>query len=173
MNENTSGSIPRLAIVVPCYNEELVLEETTRRLTGVIGSLVANRRIAEDSFILYVNDGSRDRTWPLIASLHEANKYVSGVNLAGNVGHQNALVAGLTVAVEHCDMAVTIDADLQDDVEAIREMLTRYEEGCDIVYGVRAKRDTDTLFKRATAQMFYKLMSAMGVKTVYNLPTTV
>lgn len=157
-----------LAVVVPCYNEEAVLPETTRRLTAVLGSLVEEGLVDGKSFILYVNDGSRDNTWQLIANYHAAEKFVRGVNLAGNAGHQNALMAGLSVAVERCDMAVTIDADLQDDVRAIREMVVKYHEGCDIVYGVRARRDTDTFFKRFTAQSFYRLMQGMGVKSVYN-----
>lgn len=158
----------RLAIVVPCYKEELVLHETTSRLTQVLDDLVKDDLIATNSYILYVNDGSTDNTWNIIIELHEANKYVNGVNLAGNVGHQNALVAGLSSAVENCDMAISIDADLQDDVNAIREMVVKYYEGCDIVYGVRQSRQTDTWFKRTTALGFYSLMKSMGVKSVYN-----
>ena len=158
----------RLAIVVPCYKEELVLRETTSRLTQVLDDLVKDDLIATNSYILYVNDGSTDNTWNIISELHEANKYVNGVNLAGNVGHQNALVAGLSSAVENCDMAISIDADLQDDVNAIREMVVKYYEGCDIVYGVRQSRQTDTWFKRTTALGFYSLMKSMGVKSVYN-----
>ncbi|MBQ5477963.1 MAG: glycosyltransferase family 2 protein [Bacteroidaceae bacterium] len=158
----------RLAIVVPCYKEELVLHETTSRLTQVLDDLVKDDLIATNSYILYVNDGSTDNTWNIISELHEANKYVNGVNLAGNVGHQNALVAGLSSAVENCDMAISIDADLQDDVNAIREMVVKYYEGCDIVYGVRQSRQTDTWFKRTTALGFYSLMKSMGVKSVYN-----
>lgn len=158
----------RLAIVVPCYKEELVLHETTSRLTQVLDDLVKDDLIATNSYILYVNDGSTDNTWSIISELHEANKYVNGVNLAGNVGHQNALVAGLSSAVENCDMAISIDADLQDDVNAIREMVVKYYEGCDIVYGVRQSRQTDTWFKRTTALGFYSLMKSMGVKSVYN-----
>ncbi len=158
----------RLAIVVPCYKEELVLHETTSRLTQVLDGLVKDDLIATNSYILYVNDGSTDNTWNIISELHEANKYVNGVNLAGNVGHQNALVAGLSSAVENCDMAISIDADLQDDVNAIREMVVKYYEGCDIVYGVRQSRQTDTWFKRTTALGFYSLMKSMGVKSVYN-----
>ncbi len=158
----------RLAIVVPCYKEELVLHETTSRLTQVLDDLVKDDLIATNSYILYVNDGSTDNTWSIISELHEANKYVNGVNLAGNVGHQNALVAGLSSAVENCDMAISIDADLQDDVNAIREMVVKYNEGCDIVYGVRQSRQTDTWFKRTTALGFYSLMKSMGVKSVYN-----
>jgi len=158
----------RLAIVVPCYKEELVLHETTSRLTQVLDDLVKDNLVAANSYILYVNDGSTDNTWNIISELHEANKYVNGVNLAGNVGHQNALVAGLSSAVENCDMAISIDADLQDDVNAIREMVVKYYEGCDIVYGVRQSRQTDTWFKRTTALGFYSLMKSMGVKSVYN-----
>ena len=158
----------RLAIVVPCYKEELVLHETTSRLTQVLDDLVKDDLVATNSYILYVNDGSTDNTWNIISELHEANKYVNGVNLAGNVGHQNALVAGLSSAVENCDMAISIDADLQDDVNAIREMVVKYYEGCDIVYGVRQSRQTDTWFKRTTALGFYSLMKSMGVKSVYN-----
>ena len=158
----------RLSIVVPCYKEEEVLNETTSRLAAVLEELIKDGKIADDSFILYVNDGSTDGTWQLICHLHAANRYVRGVNLACNVGHQNALWAGLTVAVEHADMIVSIDADLQDDVNAIKEMVDRYHEGCDVVYGVRNERKTDTWFKRTTALAFYKLMQAMGTKTVYN-----
>ena len=114
------------------------------------------------------DSGSTDGTWPLIQLLHNSNKYVCGVNLAGNVGHQNALIAGLTVAEERCDVAITIDADLQDDVNAIRQMIVKYNEGNDIVYGVRASRATDTYFKRTTALLFYSLMKYMGIKSVYN-----
>ena len=157
-----------LSIVVPCYKEEEVLNETTSRLTSVLEELIEESKISPDSFTLYVNDGSTDNTWPIISQLHTTNHYVRGVNLACNVGHQNALWAGLTVAVEHADMIVSIDADLQDDVNAIKEMVDRYHDGCDVVYGVRNERKTDTWFKRTTALTFYKLMQAMGTKTVYN-----
>ena len=157
-----------LSIVVPCYKEEEVLNETTSRLTSVLEELIEESKISPDSFILYVNDGSTDNTWPIISHLNSTNHYVRGVNLACNVGHQNALWAGLTVAVEHADMIVSIDADLQDDVNAIKEMVDRYHDGCDVVYGVRNERKTDTWFKRTTALTFYKLMQAMGTKTVYN-----
>lgn len=158
----------RLAIVVPCYKEEAVLHETTLRLSEVLDTLIAESKISDDSFILYVNDGSADQTWTIIQQLHKDNKYVCGVNLACNVGHQNALWAGLSVAVEHAEMIVSIDADLQDDVNAIKEMVQKYQDGYDVVYGVRRKRKTDTWFKRTTALGFYKLMNAMGTKTVYN-----
>lgn len=159
---------PRLAIVVPCYKEEAVLAETTTRLTALLTSIIKSNLVAEDSFILYVNDGSKDQTWPLICQYNKENQYVCGVNLAANVGHQNALVAGLTVAVEKADIMISIDADLQDDVQAIKEMVIKYHEGNDIVYGVRNKRETDTFFKRTTALVFYKLMHFMGIKSVYN-----
>ena len=158
----------RLAIVVPCYKEELVLHETTSRLTQVLDDLVKDDLIATNSYILYVNDGSTDNTWNIISELHEANKYVNGVNLAGNVGHQNALMAGLETARADADVTLSIDADLQDDTNAIPEMMKKYDDGCDIVYGVRRKRTTDSFFKRTTAQMFYRFMTRMGVKSVYN-----
>ena len=119
----------KLAIVVPCYKEEAVLAETTKRLSGLLDELIGDSQVSSDSFILYVNDGSRDKTWPLIYQFHQTNKYVKGVNLAGNVGHQNALWAGMTVAKEHADMIVSIDADLQDDVESIKEMVKKFHEG--------------------------------------------
>lgn len=158
----------RLVIVVPCYKEEAVLHETTKRLTEVLDELIVAKEIDEESFILYVNDGSTDNTWPIIAKLHEDSDYVCGVNLACNVGHQKALWAGLNIAVEHADIIVSIDADLQDDVNAIKEMVRKYHEGYDVVYGVRNERKTDTWFKRTTALGFYRLMNAMGTKTVYN-----
>ncbi len=159
----------RLGIVVPCYNEEEVLKIASEALRGVLADLTAKGKIAGDSFILFVNDGSKDRTWALIEEEHE--KYpeqVRGVKLAGNVGHQYALTAGLLTARDMCDMTVSIDADLQDDVAVIEEMIDKFHEGKDIVYGVRRERKTDTFFKRTTAQAFYKLMALMGVKTVYN-----
>ena len=159
---------PVLAIVVPCYKEEAVLHETHKRLSLLLDKLIAERHISQDSYILYVNDGSTDQTWPIIKDLHQNTPYACGLNLAGNVGHQNALMAGLNAVKERCDVAISIDADLQDDVNAIPEMLERYREGCDIVYGVRRERKTDTFFKRTTALTFYKLMKIMGVKSVYN-----
>lgn len=158
----------KLAIVVPCYNEEEVLPETTKCLVVLLKQLIQEGAVAPDSFVLYVNDGSKDQTWPLISQYSKENQYVCGVKLAGNVGHQNALMAGLTVAVKHADIIVTIDADMQDDIDAIKNMLEKYQEGCDIVYGVRNRRDTDTFFKRTTALGFYKLMHFLGVKSVYN-----
>ena len=159
----------RLAIVVPCYNEEEVLKLASQALRGVLDDLVQKGKIAADSFILFTNDGSRDRTWELIEEEHRAwPGQVSGVKLAGNVGHQFALTAGLITAMERCDVTISIDADLQDDVDVIEEMIDKFHEGNDIVYGVRKERKTDTFFKRTTAQAFYRLMELMGVKTVYN-----
>ena len=159
-----------LAIVVPCFNEEAVLHETTRRLSELLERLAKQGDVSPHSFILFVNDGSQDNTWNIISELYQTNKYVCGVNLAGNVGQQNALIAGLTTAKETADMIVTIDADLQDDVNAMEEMVRKYHEGCDIVYGVRSSRKTDTWFKRTTAQAFYRMMEWMGVQGVNNHP---
>lgn len=159
----------KLAIVVPCYNEEEVLQIASETLRGVLDDLIAKEKIAQDSFVLFVNDGSKDRTWELIEEEHAKNPVqVYGLKLAGNVGHQSALTAGLLTAMELSDVTVSIDADLQDDVAVIEEMIDKYHAGNDIVYGVRKERKTDTFFKRTTAQAFYKLMSFMGVKTVYN-----
>ena len=158
---------PILYIVVPCYNEEEVLRETNSRLTALLHRLVDEGKVSADSRVMYVNDGSRDRTWELIRQFQDEGP-VRGVNLAGNVGHQHALFAGMTVAKDLCDVLVSIDADLQDDIEAIPAMLARFADGCDIVYGVRKERKTDTFFKRNTALAFYKLMRVLGVKSVYN-----
>lgn len=159
----------RLAIVVPCYNEEEVLEMSSEALRGVLDDLIDKRKISVDSFIMFVNDGSKDKTWELIEAEHEKYPYqVYGVKLARNVGHQYALTAGLITAADLCDICVSIDADLQDDVNVIEYMVDKYHDGCDIVYGVRKERKTDTFFKRFTAQSFYKIMAHMGVNTVYN-----
>lgn len=159
----------RLGIVVPCYNEEEVFPISEPALRGVLDDLVAKGKIAADSFVMFVNDGSKDATWDLIEEAHKQHPVqVYGVKLAGNVGHQFALTAGLITAKDMCDVTVSIDADLQDDVNVIEEMVDKYHEGCDIVYGVRSDRKTDSFFKRTSAQAFYKLMASMGVKTVYN-----
>lgn len=158
----------RLALVVPCYNEEEVLEISAGELKRVLKDLIAKEKIAKDSFILFVNDGSKDRTWELIEKEHKESKMVCGLKLAGNVGHQFALTAGLLTAKDMCDIAISIDADLQDDTAVIEEMVDKYHMGNDIVYGVRKDRKSDSWFKRTTAQAFYKIMAAMGVKTVYN-----
>ncbi len=158
----------RLAIVVPCYNEEEMLPITTKELGDVFTRLKGKGKIAEDSFVLYVDDGSKDKTWELIESFHAEYDHIRGLKLAGNVGHQFALTAGLVSACEDADMLISIDADLQDDTLVMEEMIDKYAEGCDIVYGVRNDRKKDSLFKRTTAQMFYKLLAAMGVRTIYN-----
>lgn len=158
----------KLAIVVPCYNEEEVLPETSKRLSELLDSLIKEELITTDSFILYVNDGSTDKTWTIIQKLYEKNNHIAGINLAGNVGHQNALMAGLSISVDKSDITITIDADLQDDINAIREMIILYNQGYDIVYGVRKSRASDTWFKRTTALGFYSVMKGMGIKSVYN-----
>ena len=158
----------RLMIVVPCFNEQEVLYDTAKQLTEVIENLIRKRKITQNSGILFVNDGSRDKTWKLIAKANKTNKYVYGLNLAANVGHQNALLAGLNTVKDICDIAISIDADLQDDINVIEQMVDKYYEGAEIVYGVRNDRKSDSFFKRFTAQAFYKFMSLMGVDTVYN-----
>jgi glycosyltransferase involved in cell wall biosynthesis len=161
-------SKPVLTIVVPCYNEEEVLPETVKQLSDVLQDMIMDKLIADTSTILFVDDGSKDKTWPLIERFHRSNHYVTGLKLAKNAGHQSALLAGLMRAKDYADCVVSIDADLQDDVEVIREFVIKYHEGYEIVYGVRQGRDTDTFFKRATAQGFYKLMTKMGVHIHYN-----
>ncbi|MBQ7678498.1 MAG: glycosyltransferase family 2 protein [Butyrivibrio sp.] len=158
----------RLYCVVPCYNEEEVLPETSRRLGEKLRALMEAGQIAPESRIIFVDDGSKDATWQLIEGLHAQDPLFQGVKLSRNRGHQNALLAGLMTAMLHCDMAISMDADLQDDVNAIDEMLARYREGADIVYGVRSSRETDTAFKRSTAQGYYRLMQGMGADLVYN-----
>lgn len=145
-----------------------MLDETTKRLTLRFDELIARDKIAGDSKILYVNDGSKDQTWPIIARLHEENKYVSGLNLSRNRGHQNAVLAGLMYAKDHADMVISMDADLQDDIMAIDEMVDKFHEGFDVVYGVRNSRKKDTWFKKTTAEGFYKFMKWMGVDIVFN-----
>ena len=157
----------KLVIVVPCYNEEEVLAETTRQLSSVVDELLSDGKIDEGK-ILYVDDGSRDRTWELIRGFSETHPSVTGLKLAHNVGHQQALWAGLEWAASHADAAVSIDADLQDDVRSIVGMVDAWRGGADIVYGVRRERTTDTFFKKNTAQAFYKLMNALGGDIVYN-----
>lgn len=159
---------PLLAIVVPCYCEEAVVEETARRLTAVVDRLVASGDADARSHILFVNDGSTDRTWALIEQLHRQNRRVDGLNLAANVGHQAALLAGLDVAAGRSDAVVSIDADLQDDPDVIPQMVAAYRAGADVVFGVRRSRTTDSRFKRVTALAFYRLMNALGTPTVYN-----
>ncbi|MCR5250891.1 MAG: glycosyltransferase family 2 protein [Lachnospiraceae bacterium] len=158
----------RLAIVVPCYNEQEVLPATVETLCSVLKQLSGNGKIAPDSFVLFVDDGSRDDTWKLLCGYHESNALVWAQKLSKNCGHQSALLSGLMTAMKYADMSVSIDADLQDDVSVIESMVDQYREGCEIVYGIRGSRKKDSFFKRSTAQGFYRLLSAMGVKTIYN-----
>ena len=158
----------KLALVLPCYNEEEVLPSSIHRLTAFYDELVGSGVISPDSRLVFVNDGSKDRTWEIIEEGFRNNRYICGVNLAGNVGHQNAILAGMTAAKDIADAVVTIDADLQDDIHKIPEMLNHFREGCDVVYGVKNERKADSWFKRTTAMLFYKLMKALGVKSVYN-----
>ena len=160
--------IPILYIVVPCYNEEEVLTETTKRLTEKLSSMIKDGMVAEDSRIMYVNDGSKDRTWEMITEFYGANPYVTGITLSRNRGHQNALLAGLMTAKEYADIVISMDADLQDDVDAIDQFVEEYKNGAEIVYGVRNSRKKDSFFKRTTALGFYRLMEHMGVEIVYN-----
>lgn len=157
-----------LYIVVPCYNEEEVLPETAKRLKNKLQTLINDGIISAQSKILFVDDGSKDKTWQIIEELHKSDPIICGVKLSRNRGHQNALLAGLEVASQYCDCAISIDADLQDDIEAIDGFVKEYSNGADVVYGVRKSRDTDTAFKRTTAQSFYKILKAMGVEVVYN-----
>ena len=161
--------MPKLIIIIPCYNEEEVLPLTNQRMADLLNNMVNGALIDADSNILYVDDGSRDKTWTLIEEYNTENNRVKGVKLAGNSGHQNALIAGLYTAVElDADITVTIDADLQDDIDVIPQMVESYLQGNDIVYGVRKERKNDSWIKRNTAQTFYKLMKMLGVKSVYN-----
>ena len=157
-----------LYLVIPCYNEEEVLHETAKQLLEKMNSMFERNMISRESRIMFVNDGSKDRTWEIIEELHASNPIYSGVKLSRNKGHQNALLAGLMTAREKADMTISLDADLQDDVNVIDQMVEKYYEGNDVVYGVRSARKTDTFFKKFTAQGFYKLMQAMGVDIVYN-----
>lgn len=157
-----------LYLVVPCYNEEEVLHETSKRLLEKIESMIEKKMISEHSRIVFVNDGSKDKTWYIIKQLYESNKYFGGINLSRNRGHQNALLAGLMSVKDEADMVISLDADLQDDIDVIDQFVKKYYEGNDIVYGVRSSRQTDTFFKRTTALTFYKLMSGLGVDMVYN-----
>lgn len=157
-----------LYLVIPCYNEEEVLPETSKQLLEKITALMNAQKISEKSRIVFVNDGSKDRTWDLITELHQENPIYQGVCLSRNRGHQNALLAGLMTVKDHCDMTISLDADLQDDINAIDEMVEKYYEGNDVVYGVRNARKTDTFFKKFTAEGFYKVMKHMGADVVFN-----
>ena len=164
----TSNPIPRLVIVSPCYNEEAILAYSARELTQLLERLISSHKILPTSHVLYVNDGSRDRTWEMIEELHQENTFIDGLCLAGNVGSELAVMAGLLTAKEEADVVVSIDADLQDDLGVIEEMIDRYLEGYDIVYGVKKSRQADPFLKRTTAQAFYRLQQSMGIRMVYN-----
>ena len=157
-----------LYLVVPCYNEEEVLHETTKRLTEKLNTMIEKELVSKESRILYVDDGSRDKTWEIIEKLNAENPFVEGVKLAHNRGHQNALLAGLMTAKEYCDAAISLDADLQDDTDVIDKFVEEYNKGNDVVYGVRDSRKTDTFFKKFTAEGFYKVMKILGVDVVFN-----
>ncbi|OIK15653.1 glycosyltransferase [Bacillus sp. MUM 116] len=159
---------PILTIVVPCYNEEDVFKETASQLSHVLEAIIADKLISSESKLLFVDDGSRDRTWELIESEGEHNSFVKGLKLAKNVGHQNALMAGLETAAKQSDCIISIDADLQDDIDVIQTFVEKYWEGYDIVYGVRDSRETDTIFKRTTAVGYYRLMGRLGINLVPN-----
>ena len=157
-----------LYLVIPCYNEEEVLPETSARLLDKLESLTGLKKISEKSRVIFVNDGSKDRTWEIIRELHEKNRIFGGINLSRNRGHQNALLAGLMTVKDYADMVISMDADLQDDINAIDEMVDKYLSGIDVVYGVRGSREKDTVFKKFTAESFYKIMNTMGANTVFN-----
>jgi len=158
----------KLYVVIPCYNEEEVLPETARRMGEKLAAMTVAGTLSPDSRVVFVNDGSKDRTWELICQLHQQDPRFQGIDLSRNRGHQNALLAGLMTVRELADCVISMDADLQDDIDAIDEMVAKYEDGCDVVYGVRSSRETDTAFKRFTAEGFYKLLRLMGVEVVFN-----
>ena len=158
----------RLATVSPCYNEEDVLRHSVEQLTALFERMIAEGLVSKDSMIVFVNDGSRDHAWEIIRELHSDNRFVRGINMSRNVGHQNAIMAGMMTAREWADAVITLDADLQDDIECIPQMVRDFEAGNDIVYGVKVSRKADSFMKRMTAQGFYKFQSSMGVESVYN-----
>ena len=166
MQENSKKNI--LYLVIPCYNEEEVLTETTKQLKEKMQKLIKNKKISPKSKVMYVNDGSKDKTWELIKEIKEKENLFTGITLSRNRGHQNALLGGLMTAKNYADIIISMDADLQDDINAIDEMIEKYYEGYDIVYGVRSARKKDTWFKKTTAEGFYKVMKALGVDIVYN-----
>lgn len=161
-------NLTKLYVVVPCYNECEVFPETEKQLSALFDRMESSKIISSDSKIVFVDDGSKDNTWELITSSNRTNKWVQGVKLSRNQGHQNALLGGLMTVMDECDCTISIDADLQDDINVIEEMVDKFKKGADVVYGIRKKRDTDTFFKRTTAVGFYKLMKFMGVDCVFN-----
>ncbi len=158
----------KLYLVVPCYNEQEVIEETTKRLDVKLNDMIKKGLITEDSKVVYVDDGSKDKTWSLIEELAETYSFVKGIKLAHNRGHQNALFAGLMEAMPECDCTISMDVDLQDDIEVLDEFMSKFNSGIDIVYGVRNKRENDSFFKKSTAEGFYKVMNLMGAEVVFN-----
>ena len=159
---------PILYIVIPCYNEEEVLPITCKEFLAKLNELIEKDKISDDSRILFVNDGSKDKTWEIICNLSNENKHYIGISQSRNRGHQNAVLAGLMEAKDNCDITISIDCDGQDDINAMDAMIDAYLDGAEIVYGVRSKRDTDTLFKRLSAELFYHLMNWMGVESIFN-----
>ena len=158
----------KLYLAIPCYNEEEVLPSTADILKKKYTELISNKKISRDSKIVFIDDGSKDKTWKIIKKLHKSDSVFSGIKLSCNRGHQNALLCGLMTLKDYADAVISIDADLQDDIEAFDKMLECFENGCDVVYGVRSKRDTDTFFKRFTAESFYKILNSMGAKVIFN-----
>lgn len=158
----------KLYLAIPCYNEEEVLPTTADKLKKKYSELIANKKITKDSKIVFIDDGSKDKTWQIITKLHKADSIFSGIKLSCNRGHQNALLCGLITLKDYADAVISIDADLQDDINAFDEMLEHFENGCDVVYGVRSKRETDTFFKRFTAESFYRILNGMGAKVIFN-----
>ena len=166
LNSSNRGST--LYVVIPCYNEEEALPETVKRLREKMNELISDGTISDSSRVMLIDDGSADRTWEMINALHNADRLFCGVKLSRNRGHQNALLAGLMTARFRCDFTISMDADLQDDIDAMDEMIAKYKYGCEIVYGVRSSRENDSFFKRATAEGYYKLLSTLGGEIVYN-----
>jgi len=160
--------LPVLDVVIPCYNEEQALPYTKEELNKKMNELIKNKLIAKNSKVVLINDGSKDKTWDIITAMHEENDMYVGLKLTRNRGHQNALLAGLMYAKDHADISISMDADLQDDINVMNDMIQKYNEGAEIVYGVRSSREKDTFFKRFTAEGFYKVMSLMGVDIIFN-----
>ncbi|MBE6824294.1 MAG: glycosyltransferase family 2 protein [Ruminococcaceae bacterium] len=158
----------KLYIAVPCYNEEEVLPDSSQKLLSKLNEMIAQGKITDDSRIVLIDDGSKDKTWSIIESLHKGNEMFQGIKLSRNRGHQNALLCGLMTLKDKCDAVISIDADLQDDINVFDEMVEKYESGCDVVYGVRSKRETDTFFKRFTAEAYYKILDKLGAKIIFN-----
>lgn len=166
--ESEVDMMTKLYLAIPCYNEEEVLKDSAGKLLNKYNSLMEQGKITDDSKIVFIDDGSKDRTWEIIKELHEKNPVYQGIKLSRNRGHQNALLCGLMTLKDKADAVISIDADLQDDINAFDEMLEKFEQGCDVVYGVRSKRATDTFFKRFTAEAFYKILNKMGAKVIFN-----